>query len=238
IEPTVTLFKVFQTLCKQGDWFSFCKRYAHSLVCIDNNRSCMKHWKSGFFLIDRWAILVAMVWRHPDAAINDLRPAASSFSMADVHRLSAHIIKLRDMPEDVLVLSRLSHVWKSRVCDPVLRGADGNEVQDEPHLDVTPTLHRLPFYCTPTAVADAVIQYPTPEDLTVGTPSAKILAKAEASQKRKVSTSGATSSHVAKRTIQGYVWRCYSCGFLPFFCWSILCHLSSRWHCWELRVYS
>ncbi|GKD05238.1 hypothetical protein Tco_1180212, partial [Tanacetum coccineum] len=61
----------------------------------------------------------------------------------------------------------------------------------------------LPFYCTPTAVADAVIQYPTPEDLTVGTPSAKILAKAEASQKRKVSTSGATSSHVAKRTSDG-----------------------------------
>nr|GFA64165.1 hypothetical protein [Tanacetum cinerariifolium] len=37
------------------------------------------------------------------------------------------------------------------------------------------------------------------EDLDVGTPSSKIVAKAEASQKRKASTSGAASSHFAKR---------------------------------------
>ncbi|GJY71675.1 copia protein [Tanacetum coccineum] len=117
--------------------------------------------------------------------------------MADVRRLSAHVIKLRDMPEGVLVLSRLSHVWKSRVCDPVLRGADGNE---EPHLDVRPTFKMNPFYCTPPVSADAVISDPTLEDLAVGTPNSKILAKAEASQKRKASTSGATLSHVAKRT--------------------------------------
>ncbi|GJV42790.1 putative reverse transcriptase domain-containing protein [Tanacetum coccineum] len=96
------------TLCKQGDWFSFPKRHASSPVCIDDNRSCMKHWKSGFFFIDRWAIPDAMVWRHPDAAIDDPRPAAGSFNMVDVHRLSAHVIKLRDMPEDVLVLFGLS----------------------------------------------------------------------------------------------------------------------------------
>ncbi|GJX09268.1 hypothetical protein Tco_0199127 [Tanacetum coccineum] len=136
--------------------------------------------------------------------------------MADVHRLSAHVIKLRDMPEGVLVLSGLSRVWKNRFCDPVLRGADGNvmgihdflclpewtgaEVQEEPHLDVRPTLQRLPFYCTPPTAADAVIPNPTLEDLAAGTPSSKILANAKASQKRKASTSGATSSHVAKRT--------------------------------------
>ncbi|GKB96656.1 hypothetical protein Tco_0982793 [Tanacetum coccineum] len=151
IEPTVTLFRVFQTLYKQGDWFSFAKRRAPSLVCIDDNRSCMKHWKSGFFLINRRAIPNAMVWRHPNATIDDPRPAAGSFNMADVCRLSAHVIKLRDMPEGVLVLSGLSQVWKNRFCDPVLWGADGNvmgihdflclpewtstEVQEKSHLD-------------------------------------------------------------------------------------------------------
>ncbi|GKC00353.1 hypothetical protein Tco_0986489, partial [Tanacetum coccineum] len=118
------------------------------------------------------------------AAIDDPRPVAGSFNMADVPCLSAHVIKLRDMPEGVLVLSGLSRVWKSRVCDPVLRGANGNvmgihdfhclyewtsaEVQEEPHLDVRPTLQRLPFYCTPPAAADVVIPEPTPEDLAVG----------------------------------------------------------------------
>ncbi|GJU18988.1 hypothetical protein Tco_1251214 [Tanacetum coccineum] len=179
IEPTVSLFRVFQTLCKQDDWFSLAKHCA------------------------------------PSPAIDDPRPATGSYSMADVHRLSAYMIRLRDMPKGVLVLSGLSRVWKNHVCDPVLRGADGNvmgihdflclpewtgvKVQEEPHHDVRSTLQRLPFYCTPPAATDVVILDPTSEDLVVGTPSAKIFAKAEASQKRKASTSGATSSHVAKR---------------------------------------
>ncbi|GKB50963.1 retrotransposon protein, putative, ty3-gypsy subclass [Tanacetum coccineum] len=169
--------------------------YGHRAnVCIDDNRSCMKHWKSGFFLIDRRAISNSMVWRHPSAAIDDPRPAAGSFSMADVCRLSVHVIKLRDMPEGVLVLSGLSRVWKSCVCDPWT----GSEVQEEPHHDIRPTLQRLPFYCTPPDAADTVISSPT--DLAGGNPSAKVLAKAEASQMRKASTSSATSSHVTNRT--------------------------------------
>ncbi|GJV05027.1 hypothetical protein Tco_1338596 [Tanacetum coccineum] len=123
----------------------------------------MKHRKSGFFLIDQRTIPNAIVWRHPDAAIDDPRPAAGSFSMADVRRLSTHVIKLRDMPEVI-------------------------------------GIQRFPFYCTPPAVADAVISNPTSEDLAVGTPNAKILAKTKASQKRKASTTGATLSYVAKRT--------------------------------------
>ncbi|GKD65682.1 hypothetical protein Tco_1307790, partial [Tanacetum coccineum] len=154
--------------------------------------------------------------RHPNAAIDNQRPVAGSFNMADVRRLSAYVIKLRDMSGGVLVLFGLSSIWKSRVCDPVLRDADGNvtgindflcllewtgaEVQEEPHLDVRPTLQRLPFYCTPPAAVEAIIPDPTLKDLTVGTPSFKIVAKAEASQKRNASTSGAASSHVAKRT--------------------------------------
>ncbi|GJU25832.1 hypothetical protein Tco_1164453 [Tanacetum coccineum] len=59
---------------------------------------------------------------------------------------------------------------------------------------------RLPIYYTLSDASYAVIPDPTLEDLTMGTPSAKILTKAEASQKRKSSTSGSTSSHVAKRT--------------------------------------
>ncbi|GKA52894.1 hypothetical protein Tco_0746209 [Tanacetum coccineum] len=160
IELTVTLFRVFQMLCKQGDWFSFAKPHAPSLIRIDDNPS----------------------------SIDGPRHVAGSFSMADVRRLSTHVIKLRDMPEGVLVLYGLSRVWKSRVCDPVLQGADRNvigihdflclpkwtgaEVQEEPHLDIRPTLQMLTFYCTYPAVADA----------------------------QKASTSGATSSHVAKRT--------------------------------------
>ncbi|GKB36350.1 hypothetical protein Tco_0881292, partial [Tanacetum coccineum] len=109
--------------------------------------------------------------RHPSAAIDDPRAVAGSFSMADVRRLNAHVIKLRDMPKE-----------------------------EEPHLDVRQTLQRLPFYRTPPAAADAVIPDLTLEDLAMGTPTSKILAKTKASQKRKASTFGATSSHVVKHT--------------------------------------
>ncbi|GJX68088.1 hypothetical protein Tco_0303815 [Tanacetum coccineum] len=120
----------------------------------------MKHWKSGFFLIDRRAILDDMVWRHPNATIDDPRPADGSFNMADVRRLSAHVINLRDMPEVLGIYDFLSlPEWTSAV------------VQEEPHLDVRSTLQRLPFYCTPLAVADL-----------------------------KASTYDVASSHVTKRT--------------------------------------
>nr|GEX10226.1 zinc finger, CCHC-type [Tanacetum cinerariifolium] len=62
------------------------------------------------------------------------------------------------------------------------------EVQVEPHLDVMSTLQRLSFYYTHLATADVVIPDPTLEDLAICTPSFKILAKAEASQKQKAST--------------------------------------------------
>ncbi|GJZ49304.1 hypothetical protein Tco_0603494 [Tanacetum coccineum] len=155
--------------------------------------------------LERSAIPDSMVWRHPSAVIDNPHPYVGYFSMADVHHLSAHMIKLRDISEGVLVLSSLSHVWKSHVCDPVLRGANRNgwtgaEVQEEPHHNIRPTLQRLPFYYTPPTVTDAVISDPTLEDLVMGTPSVKIIAKDEASEKRKASTSGATSIYVAKHT--------------------------------------
>ncbi|GKE84998.1 hypothetical protein Tco_1558740, partial [Tanacetum coccineum] len=126
IELTMTLFRVFQTLCKQGHWFSFAKHHALSPVCIDNNRSCMKHWKNGFVFIDRRAIPDYMSWRHSSSAIDDPRPLAGSFNKDDVRRLSVHVVKLRDIPKRVLVLSGLSHVWKSQTYDLELKGADGN----------------------------------------------------------------------------------------------------------------
>ncbi|GJX82586.1 hypothetical protein Tco_0332067 [Tanacetum coccineum] len=76
--------------------------------------------------LNKRAILNAMVWRHPDVAIDDPRPDAGSFNMANVRHLSAHVVKLRDMPEGVLVLSGLTLMLGVSICDSVLRGADGN----------------------------------------------------------------------------------------------------------------
>ncbi|GKB54123.1 hypothetical protein Tco_0904876 [Tanacetum coccineum] len=123
---------------------------------------------------------------------------------------------LRDMPEGVLVLSSLSRVWKSRTRDPILRDSSGNGMEGGGAAVVPtprvvgvsppfrfflqPTFLRLPFYYTPPAAPDAVIPGPTQEDLAASTPSTKVLAKAEASKKRRASTFGTTLSQVAKRS--------------------------------------
>nr|GFC35382.1 hypothetical protein [Tanacetum cinerariifolium] len=65
------------------------------------------------------------------------------------------------------------------LCLPEWTGAA--EVQEEPYHDISPTLERLPIYCTPPTVG-AAIPEPTPKDLAAGTPS---MAKAESSKKRK-----------------------------------------------------
>nr|GEU76000.1 hypothetical protein [Tanacetum cinerariifolium] len=159
LQIELTLFRVFQTLCKQGDWFTFSKRRASSPVCIDDNRSCMKHWKSGFFLIDRRAIPDYMTWRRPKSAIDDPNPVAGCYRMVDVCRLSAHVVKLKDMREgcwSCLVMGIYDFL-----CFPEWTGV---EIQEEPHYDIRPTRQRLPFYCTPTIV-DVALSNPSPEDV-------------------------------------------------------------------------
>ncbi|GJT16098.1 putative reverse transcriptase domain-containing protein, partial [Tanacetum coccineum] len=101
-----------------------------------------------------------MSWRHPDSAIDDPKPPVGSYNREDVRRLSVHVVKLRDMPEGVLVLSGLSRVWKSQTCDPVLRGANGNGVGE---------VMEAPFFSVPPAAADTLIPDPTLKDLAAGT---------------------------------------------------------------------
>ncbi|GJV28144.1 hypothetical protein Tco_1384592, partial [Tanacetum coccineum] len=93
-----------------------------------------------------------------------------------------------ELPDDAIV-------WKEPFCDPVF----GVPIVIR-CFGVPMEMLWASLYYTPPATADAVIPNPTPEDLATDTPSSKILVKAEASQKRKASTSGAASSHVAKHT--------------------------------------
>ncbi|GJV13441.1 hypothetical protein Tco_1354982 [Tanacetum coccineum] len=95
---------------------------------------------------------------------------------------------LRDIPKGVLVLSGLSRVWKSRTYDLVLRGANGNVMG----------IHD--FLCLPEWTVAEVQEERHHVDLVVGTPSTKVLAKADSLKKRKALLFGVASSHVAKRT--------------------------------------
>ncbi|GKD53338.1 hypothetical protein Tco_1286725 [Tanacetum coccineum] len=73
-------------------------RLGFELSFPPNNTRCMKAWKSCFFFINRRAIPDYMPWRHPYSAMDDPKPPVGSYNQEDVRMLSAHVVKLQDMP--------------------------------------------------------------------------------------------------------------------------------------------
>lgn len=213
IEPTVTLFRVFQTLSKAGHWFSFSKRRVPAPVCMEDTKTGLKDWKHKFFLIDRRAIPEYMPWRHPDSCVADDVPT-SGFSQDDVNLLKANIIRLRDIPEGVLVLSGLSRVWLNPVCDPVLRrhddtdmsihdfllmpSWDGTEVREEPHGLDTSLIQRVVDRATPPALVGTAIPAPTVDETIATRAHPRVVTKAKNAAKRKASTRPEVSTYATR----------------------------------------
>ncbi|GJU46543.1 hypothetical protein Tco_1203809 [Tanacetum coccineum] len=183
----VTLFQVFHTLSKQGDWLSFAKRGDPAPVCMEVAKSGLKLWKEKYFLIDRRAIPVHMPWRHPDSCITYKVP--TSFNQNHVDRLKDHIMKLRDIQEGVLVQSGLSRVWRNPMCDLVLRRSnntgkgiydflcmpslDKATVREEPHEIDTSILGRVADRTTSPAPAGTAIPHASPKEIAITRPDPK-----------------------------------------------------------------
>ncbi|GJV47962.1 hypothetical protein Tco_1438174 [Tanacetum coccineum] len=181
IIPTVTLFWVFQSLCKQGDWFSFSKHRNTEYVCMDGPSS-MKKWKNKFFLIDHRTIPDYLTWRHSHSFVFDDLPI-DGYDQNDVEQLCAHLTRLREMNEAVLVRSELSSVWSNQKCDAVFRRKDdGSEMSiydfmtlptwenarviEEPHEFTNSILQRVQNYTTAPISEGTPIHLPTSEEIT------------------------------------------------------------------------
>ncbi|GJU72063.1 hypothetical protein Tco_1263468 [Tanacetum coccineum] len=170
--------------------------------------------KEKFFLIDRRAIPFHMPWRHPDSCITDKVP--TSFNQDHVGRLKSHIVKLRDIPEGMLVWSGLSRVWRNPMCDPVLRRSDNTvmsihdflcmpslekaTVREEPHKLGTSILGRLADRTTPPALADTTIPHASSGEIAITRPDRNVVTKADYAAKRKTSTGPEISTNTTKRT--------------------------------------
>nr|GEU94196.1 hypothetical protein [Tanacetum cinerariifolium] len=98
IFPIVTLFRVFQCLCKQGDWFSFSKHHNTEEVCMDDGPSSLKKQKNKFFLIDRRVILDHLTWRHSCTCVSEYLPS-DGYNQNNVQRLCARLIHLCETRE-------------------------------------------------------------------------------------------------------------------------------------------
>ncbi|GJV62503.1 carbonic anhydrase 2-like protein [Tanacetum coccineum] len=144
----------------------------------------IKHFKvriSQLVPLDRRAIPFHMPWRHPDSCVTDGVP--TDFNQDHVDWPKAHIVKLRDIPEGVLVRSGVSRVWCNPMCDPVLRRSDNTvmsiydflcmssldkvTVREEPHGLDTSILDRVANHTTSPAPAGTAIPRATPKEIVV-----------------------------------------------------------------------
>ncbi|GJR63669.1 hypothetical protein Tco_1505831 [Tanacetum coccineum] len=163
IVPSVTLFRVFYKLSKQGDWFSFEKRADKDFrgKILNETFSCMKKWKGRFFFIDRRAIPDAMCWRHHDSDISDPAPK-DGFDEDDVIALTNQPIDIRGIPSGLLFSAGLAITWEFPKFRPLFKDPEGNVVTMSEYL-------RLPFLSGMTIEAggalteqDVILQHTTP----------------------------------------------------------------------------
>ncbi|GKC51354.1 hypothetical protein Tco_1074099 [Tanacetum coccineum] len=156
IVPTVTLFRVFQCLCKQGDWFSFSKRRNTKDVCMDDGPSSQKKWKDKFFLIDRRAILNYLTWRHSCSWVSD------------------------DIPSDECdpVFRRIDDNAEISIYDfmTLPSWSDAKIVEESHHLSL-PLLERVPLHTTAPTSEDAIIPLPTPDEIVASLPDSRLVKK-------------------------------------------------------------
>ncbi|GJS49607.1 hypothetical protein Tco_0599728 [Tanacetum coccineum] len=146
-------------------------------------------------------LLVNPNW-HPDSCVTD--EVLTDFNQYHIDKIKAHIMRLHDILEGVLVWSEVSKVWRKPTCDPVLRcfdntvisiydffcmlSLDGTVIKEEPHRLDTSILDRVADHTTTPAPAKAAIPRATPEETIVTQPDCKLITKAKKAAKQKAST--------------------------------------------------
>ncbi|GJR55613.1 hypothetical protein Tco_1406134 [Tanacetum coccineum] len=154
-------------------------------ICMDDGPSSLKNWKNKFFLIDRRAIPDHLTWRHSCSCVSDDLPA-DGYDTNDVERLRVHLIRLREMKEEVLIHSGLSYVWFNKECDPMsiynfmtLPSLGDVKIIEEPYHLSTLFLERVPPHTTAPAAEDALILLPTLDKVAAAQPNPRLARKSK-----------------------------------------------------------
>ncbi|GJS95451.1 hypothetical protein Tco_0802419 [Tanacetum coccineum] len=133
IKPTVSLFRVFYKLCKQGHWFSFeNKTGRNTKKCFKEVTSSLRGWKKKFFLIDRRAISDARPWRHGDTDLHDDFPA--TYSENNAARLSEFLVPLRPPPRHLLYVCGLTTACRHPDLQYNIKDRDNNVISMDAFL--------------------------------------------------------------------------------------------------------
>ncbi|MFS7917706.1 hypothetical protein Hanom_Chr03g00192321 [Helianthus anomalus] len=118
-DPFLLSFRRFFRLAKNGDWFTF-ETTQVDVCLISSMVTTLGSWKDRFFWVSESIVLFKMVWRHPDAVLNDLEPSESKLDSWFLKSIRACPSRLRPFPEHLLVSMGVSKLWDKPDRDHVL----------------------------------------------------------------------------------------------------------------------
>ncbi|KAF5820614.1 hypothetical protein HanXRQr2_Chr01g0004171 [Helianthus annuus] len=118
-DPSLLLFRRFFRLAKNGDWFTFETSKVDTCL-ISSMVTTLGSWKDRFFWVSESIVPFKMVWRHPDAVLNDPEPSESELNDAFLSAIRGCPSRVRSFPEHLLVLLGVSNIWGKADRDPVL----------------------------------------------------------------------------------------------------------------------
>ncbi|KAJ0810316.1 hypothetical protein HanPI659440_Chr01g0025691 [Helianthus annuus] len=118
-DHSLFLFRHFFRLAKNGDWFTFETSKVDSCL-ISSMVTTLGTWKDCFFGVSDTIVPFKMVWRHPDAVLNDPEPSESEFNDVFLKAIRECPSRVRPFPEHLLVHLGVSKIWGNADRDLVL----------------------------------------------------------------------------------------------------------------------
>ncbi|KAK9080282.1 hypothetical protein SSX86_000040 [Deinandra increscens subsp. villosa] len=120
VSPSIVLFRAFYRITMAGDWYTFERRRGVSRLSTTlppNPRS----WKNQFFYVDDRCIPPTMRWREIDDIVHDVIPEESEYPKVNFDRLVSVASPIRELPECILLVSRISKAWFEPELWPILQ---------------------------------------------------------------------------------------------------------------------
>ncbi|KAF5797624.1 hypothetical protein HanXRQr2_Chr07g0282841 [Helianthus annuus] len=118
-DPSLLSFRRFFRLAKNGDWFTFETSQVDTCL-ISSMVTTLGSWKDHFFWVLESIVPFKMIWRHPDAVLDELEPSDFELDNWFLKSIKACPSRLRPFPEPLLVLMGISKLWDKPDRDPVL----------------------------------------------------------------------------------------------------------------------
>uniref|UniRef100_A0A251UQ92 Putative transposase (Putative), gypsy type n=1 Tax=Helianthus annuus TaxID=4232 RepID=A0A251UQ92_HELAN len=118
-DPNLLSFCRFFRLAKSGDWFTF-KTSQVDTCLVSSMVTTLGAWKDRFFWVSDDIVPFKMVWRHPDAVLNELEPSTLEINTRFLEIIRECPSRVRPFPEHLLVLLGISELWDRPDRDLVL----------------------------------------------------------------------------------------------------------------------